>query len=487
MSGGGIHSFPGLRPHQRPAWHMFLVQLAALALDKARLDGFPADESMWLTLLKGLTPGFPNDEPWHLAVDSRSVPAFMQPPDPGGLKWSQRSTPDALDMLITARNHDLKKSVARNVQAEDWVFALVSLQTCEGYGGRGNYGIARMNGGASSRPLVGLVPSDGEHSIDASRHWQRDVSLLLANRRETTPPLGKLGADALLWLLPWPERTPLELDALDPWFIEVCRRVRLVSREGVFSAECASSVAPRTNAKPFHGNVGDPWIPVERKGGKEGKSLTISARDFDYKRICDLLYSGDWKLPLLASATQGESGDMLLLTEAICRGNKTEGFKSRTVPVPREHVSMFASDEVGRLAKAQMEEVAAFNKALRDGLAVAAAGGEPSAIGRAHYAFTNAPRARFERAADVIFFPALWSRVDAAGDSDGADAKQTFLADLKRRADRVFAEALPQMPCRAIHRRRAEARAKSRYERTLRNEGATQGLFNEQEEVDAKS
>ena len=31
MAGGRARGFPALRPHQRPAWHMFLVQLGALA------------------------------------------------------------------------------------------------------------------------------------------------------------------------------------------------------------------------------------------------------------------------------------------------------------------------------------------------------------------------------------------------------------------------------------------------------------------------
>lgn len=35
MAQGRVASFPALRPHQRPAWHTFLVQLAVLALGRA--------------------------------------------------------------------------------------------------------------------------------------------------------------------------------------------------------------------------------------------------------------------------------------------------------------------------------------------------------------------------------------------------------------------------------------------------------------------
>ena len=113
MARGEVASFPALRPHQRPAWHMFLVQLGVLALSSRGLDELPDDEDVWRAALRSLTTDFPDDEPWHLVVEDRPKPAFLQPPDPGGLKWSTVATPDALDMLITARNHDLKREVAR--------------------------------------------------------------------------------------------------------------------------------------------------------------------------------------------------------------------------------------------------------------------------------------------------------------------------------------------------------------------------------------
>ena len=40
-----VRRWPALRPHQRPAWHMFLVQLAALALDGAQRDAPPEVET----------------------------------------------------------------------------------------------------------------------------------------------------------------------------------------------------------------------------------------------------------------------------------------------------------------------------------------------------------------------------------------------------------------------------------------------------------
>ena len=184
MARGEVAGFPALRPHQRPAWHMFLVQLAALALWSAKREDLPGDAAEWTDLLRALTPNHMDDCPWRMVVEDDAQPAFLQPQAPAGLKWSLVPTPDALDLLITARNHDIKQSVARHVELEDWLFALVSLQTSAGYDGAGNYGIARMNGGSSSRPMMGLVPAhDENYRINPSKWWRRDVERLLHERR----------------------------------------------------------------------------------------------------------------------------------------------------------------------------------------------------------------------------------------------------------------------------------------------------------------
>ena len=478
LSEGVIDAFPALRPHQRPAWHMFLVQLGALALHHESLIDLPTDERSWRDALRGLTTAYPDDEPWRLVVEQRDRPGFMQAPDPGGLKWTDTPTPDDLDMLITARNHDLKQSVARNASTEDWVFALVSLQTCEGYGGRGNQGIARMNGGSSSRPMLALVPAhDTACTVHAAAHWQRDVRQLLARRTagEEAGP-GEPGGDSLLWLSSWPEGARLDLSALDPWFIEVCRRVRLVVRHTELLAQCANSKAPRIDAKAYKGHLGDPWAPIHRT---EGKSLTITSRGFDYQRLCEL-YSGDWEVPFLAQPAPGESHDMLLLAEAIARGNsKTDGFKSRVVPVSGHALRFLSSQTLQRLAKAQALEIAAFDKALRNGLALMAADG--GKVAKKHYAHTNLPRARFDRIADQRFFPSLWGRLAAVGDAEATAAvKIAFLKQLKAAADEVLKAFLPAMPCSAIFRDRAKARARRAYEGTLRSDGACRDLFAEE-------
>jgi CRISPR system Cascade subunit CasA len=61
-------------------------------------------------------------------------------------------------MLVTAKNHDVKAARLTEAGIDDWLFALVTLQTMEGIGGRNNYGVSRMNGGFANRPGFSIAP-----------------------------------------------------------------------------------------------------------------------------------------------------------------------------------------------------------------------------------------------------------------------------------------------------------------------------------------
>ena len=475
MARGGVRGFRSLRPHQRPAWHMFLVQLGALALwhahwDTTRQGELPHDPRFWTDALRRLTAeDHPDDAPWDLMPEDDDKPGFLQAPIPSRLKWSPVPTPDALDLLITARNHDLKQTVARRAGAEDWVFALVSLQTMEGFGGARNYGIARMNGGSSSRSMLGLAPTrHGSTSIDPSGWWERDVRKLLSRRAaQAEPGIGTEGGPSLLWCLDWPEGQQLDLRTLDPWFIEVCRRIRLTYANGKILAYRSTSKVARIAAKQYKGVVGDPWMPVHRT---EGKSFTLSSGDFDYRQLYSLLFSGDWEVPSLAQLDHGESAEeMLLVAEALSRGNaKTEGFKSRIISVPGRVASMLASETASTLAKAQIEEIGGFDVALRNSLALVAARGDRRLMNQ-HFAVSRDVRVRFSRIADRLFFPSLWRRVDTASRSAAERAKIAFLTDLWDAASTEFEAALPGIHCPAIQRPRAEARATRAFRNLVRN------------------
>lgn len=477
-----VEHFPALRPHQVPAWHMFLVQLAALAILRSGLTEMPLGEDEWRGLLRALTCDFPDDAAWRLVVEDWSKPAFLQPPVPKGVKLENHvPSPDALDLLITSKNHDLKQAVARRAAPQDWIFALVSLQTGEGYGGRDTYGIARMNGGFSSRSMLALAPlptQGGKAMTPRPGAWlRRDVRALLeardreleANEHRGFPAEGGIG---LVWLEPWSEVEQLRLPQLDIWFIEICRRVRLVGKGKKLSAVKGTSKATRIDAKTFKGALGDPFSPVHKT---ENMSLTLGEGDFDYRKLTDLLLSGDWSLPLLAKPASFDRQDetLALFCAALSRGqNKTDGFKSRILPLGGRKATLLGGrrEDLHKLAEMQIGEIDKFDKALAYALALAAAGGDREKVKKEHYSHASEARARFDRAADEIFFERLWARFDAQ--DAGSDAfhaeKRIFARALFDKAKAVFEAALPAMPCAGIFRPRAEARARSAFEGKVR-------------------
>ena len=246
-----------------------MLSCASLARSRASAPGLttpPADAEVWLAILRSLTRDFPGDEPWHL-VSPPEAPAFLQAPVPGGRLdgFKPLATPDELDMLVTSKNHDLKGARLVHAAPDDWMFALVALQTMEGFLGAGNYGIARMNGGFANRPGLSMAPDGGPGA-----HVARDMRRLLELREDVLDHYDYSDNGlALLWLTPWDGTTSLSPTQLDPYFIEICRRVRLVETDGAVSARVTGSKAPRVKfSEESAGNTGDPWAPLETTNGR---------------------------------------------------------------------------------------------------------------------------------------------------------------------------------------------------------------------------
>ena len=471
---------------------MFLVQLGALALWKSDNLSPQDDSEFWCNALRNLTQDFPKDEPWDLTANNWEKPAFLQPPDPECNQWENNFipkgwkkviTPDEIDMIVTSKNHDLKKAVAFVNMPEDWIYALVSLQTCEGYGGKNNYGIARMNKGKSSRPLLGLVPSHlNSMSINSSLWWKRDINQLMSWRKKDNSAVENNASDYdLLWCLPWVENEQLDFQSLDPWFIEVCRRIRLVKHDGKIIGFRGSSKKSRIDSDNLKGNTGDPWAPVEKK---DGKNFTLSSNDFNYKKLNELLFSGDYKMPYLAERGENENGDMILIAEAFSRGEKTEGFKSRLVHIPKK--TPLSNTSIAKIAEQQMKEIKFFHYLLRNSLLYVAAGGsktvfeskdEKKKLREKHEKFLTLPCKHFEFSVDQYFFDSLWSRYkeELSGEEEDSEARIDFLKKLQKSTEKEFNTALDTIPCKTVFKDRAISRAReyflaklwSRYHREL--------------------
>lgn len=486
LSADQVDDFPALRPHQVPAWHMFLVQLAALALHGADRTDPPNDEQVWSELLRGLTSEFPGDEPWCLIVDDWTRPAFLQPPVPEGLLLKNDAlTPDALDLLNTAKNHDLKRDIATVAEPDDWLFALISGQTGGGQFGRGNFGIVRMNSGFSSRVMFGLAPlptGGTKLHIRPGLWFSRDLRAVLSSRDAQLAQFQLLefqlnGGIGLTWIPAWENDQQLAIRQLNPWFIEVCRRIRLIKNEGKLAAKKGNSTQRRIQGEHLKGALADPWAPIHKM---ESKSLSIGEGQFDYRQMVKLLYLGDWDLPILARPTSTDAhDDFLLVAAALSRTNKTFGFQWRATPFPLPAVRSMGS-AIGRaqaqeIVKSQIKDIDQVHEELRASLVIVAAGGDPNRAKekkrkKEHYRIAANAQKRLDRKMDEIFFEHLWARLDepSHGDTTPGTGEQNFLALLVRYAESIFESELPTIPCPSIYRLRAEARARQRFRTRLR-------------------
>ena len=471
-----VDDFPALRAHQRAPWHAFAVQVAVLALLRERTEELLDDAGEWERLLLALTPDHPDGEAWRLVVDDWSKPALLQPPgmDPAlreNAKAKRAETPDALDMLLTARNHDVKSERMGRASDDDWLFALVSLQTQEGQMGAGNYGISRMNGGYGARVALGLQPP--EPSL--GRSFVRDVRRLVAATDDTD-------GLALVWLAPWDGASSIPFNKLHPLYVEVCRPVRLVgSSDAITGAILGNSKTPRIAAKERHGVTGDPWAPIVQD---RSKSWGVSAGGFGYKQMVTLLDRSKVERPLLAipNTSDGAAG-LTLVARAVTRGQgKTEGYHERHVRVPAAGTGLLSagSDRLAQTANDRTKDAGDVTNILRHALRALFQGG-PDEVRHDDDA-TNAKLVpyiqRFDREVDAVFFDsAFW----AAATETGEDVTRRHMLAWRERlhgiAANVLREAEFAAPRNAMRRYRALARARSVFDGRMRmflGEGASQ-------------
>ena len=487
-----IDAFPALRPHQRHAWHAFLVQLGAMAIHRAGLNEPPDDAEEWQRILRGLTPEFSDDEPWHLIVEDTSKPAFMQPAassvDRQKDYKNRVETPDELDMLVTGKNHDLKIMVAVNADPDDWFFALLTLQTMEGFMGAGNYGISRMNGGASSRPAFSVTPS-----TRFGAHARRDLALLLIHMEDIAYNHAmSIDGIGLLWTVPWDgaKAEALNFESLSPCYIEVCRRIRLhADASGRLYATRAISKGERVRAKQLSGRTGDPWTPVNQK---EGKALTLANSGFTYKRTLDYISSPDWGQPPLLRLSDSEdrsAGEMMLVARGMVRGmGKTEGYYERTIPLKEKtYRAVFGtgggSQELSEIAYERVKQIGEIQSILRHAVSVFAAGGTTQNISPDHRARANPWANRLDEYVDEHFFEDLQTEFEA-DPNERDEIRNDWLMNghdgVIDQARTILNEAADGMPCPAIQRYRARVRSENIFEGRIRGPKGFPTLFDNQ-------
>jgi CRISPR system Cascade subunit CasA len=472
-----IESFTALRPHQRHVWHAFLTQVGALALFGKGETEPAADEGHWRDILRGLTAPWPDDAPWCL-VAPLDRPALLQPPVPEGSLngFKPIVTPDELDMPITSRNHDLKINVASEGQAEDWFFALLSLQTQEGYSGSTLNGISRMNGGSSSRLGVGIEPAGGP-----GKRVARDIQLLLKIRdamsRDTGIQFAANSGLGLLWLERWDGKTSVSLSQLDPFYLEICRRIRLeIRHQKICGWYIGTGTVQRVSeAKTQCGHTGDPWAPLKRKGNNV-TSETVQENGLDYKTICNLIFpSMDSRIarklaPLQKIEENEDNSNTCIVLRVSARGNsKTFGFHERRVPVSawiRHGWTGRASDPVAKLANERVEDAGKIARGLRFALSLLA---EPDRAQNERMKPQTEKaiqpwKARFDLVVDRTFFSDMEAEVAVLDDEAATQGERArWLHELHKSGQILIEDAAASLARGGLRRLRAIVRAQNTF------------------------
>jgi len=464
-----VESLTGLQRHQADAFHIFLCQLAASVLVRENNTDPKQDEAFWRDGIRRLT-GRDDDCAWTLVVEDVGKPAFMQPPIPGdstGKLKPAALTPDDLDILPTAKNHDVKTARSVLADPDEWVYALINLQTTAGFFGRGNYGIARMNGGFSSRPCVEL---QANHRVGS--RWSRDTTRLLAyySTLLAEPWPYKAEGHMLLWIFPWDGNSRLALSSLHPFFIEIARIVRLSQHSnGSMFVNSLPSDCTRIIAKEQKGNLGDPWIPV-KTGKKETTALTVSANGFTPELLHDILFSDGIEPAFMQRPAPDEIGQpMTLYASVLVRGQgTTDGFHTARVPIPTKagFVLFSGRDEKQHLQEISKQQLADArtmqNKVLKFALFSLLEGGpEKVDFDKTEIsAWVTQIAQDFAQAWSHDYFDWLWRSLDHENEDA---ARLEWLQSLETKARRVLDEAMQRLPERAGRRLRARVEARDRY------------------------
>ncbi len=452
-AGDDIAAFTGLQRHQFHAWYAFLVQLGAIGLHQAGNADLVQSKERWTSIVLAATEN--RREPWCLCVPDVTAPAFMQPPVPDGslTRFTNRfAWPDLLDILVTTKNHDVKSARISGACPEFWLYALVSLQTMQGYSGRGNFGIARMNSGYGNRPYVSYATG-----TTWGHRFRRDVSILVGERSRLLA--GDYGFRAnggvtLVWLEPWDGTESMSVTGCDPFFIEVCRRVRLVEDDGHVVAVMAPTLVARIKAGDGKGNTGDPWTPIRRE---DGAALTVGASGFNYDLVHKLLFGGDYQQAVAATLQPGDPDEVILVATAMTRGQgKTEGLHQRVLRIPaRIRLRLGKPDQRDQLANFSRRRIEASATVRRFVLSPALRvllQGAPDNVNQKDDRIRRWLDA-WDAEVDGVFFLRLWE--DAELDDTEADRRwERVVLDL---ALTQLKEAIGSVPLPAARRYKAIA------------------------------
>ena len=284
----------------------------------------------------------------------------------------------------------------------------------------------------------------------------------------------------LVWTDPWDGEVELNISALDIFYIEICRRIRLYidKDHGIYGKRVGSQKA-RINAKDYKGRVADPWIPISQIANQE-EALELTKREgFNYKQITDCLNPSKYKLPpiFLTNAEQRSSTDMSLVARGIVSyararekrgssGTETRGYEERVIPLRLRALQIFGRaggpEMLGEIAKHRVEQIGKVQEALEKAISIFPLKKldiEP---------WTN----QLDEIVDRSFFEDLQDEFESEDLEERNRRRDKWLMNGKSgvvdHARRILADVIDSLPCQPLLRYKFRVQAEDRFEDEIR-------------------
>jgi CRISPR system Cascade subunit CasA len=323
-----------MRAHQAPAVESALALFAAHALEVAGRAFGPHTEDEWAKMLQDLAVQQGAPQFWDLAGTDVGTAAFMQPallvP---ALAKKLVASPAELDVLVASKNHDIKQDELLQPAPWHWVCALITGQTCAGYGGKSLYGVMRMNSGTGVRTFLAGYNDDTPFG-----RWSEDVTRLLRlwKRLHEDNSFGfRPDGVRLVAAVPWDGSSPLSLSDLHPGAVEIARPTRLsYAADGKLTAHTGGTQVTRIAASEQRGNVADAWTALARDD-KGVKALSSGDRSFTWQNFVSALFSPETALLSELSRDVDTSREVTQRFRAVSRSQQgTHGYQDFSFTFP---------------------------------------------------------------------------------------------------------------------------------------------------------
>jgi CRISPR system Cascade subunit CasA len=278
---------------------------------------------------------------------------------------------------------------------------------------------------------------------------------------------------ALLWLDPWDGVAQLRLSALDPYYVEICRRIRLIYDAGRLVARRAGSKAARiASPKELNGETGDPFAPIDRRDVKKGrKPLTIAAGGFDYKLVTQIISRKSFDpAPLQEWRSEDGLRGLTLRLSALARGQgETNGLHERNVPIPSGKVLLFGKtdDPFANLSRQRVEDAGAVRLKILNLALLVLFQNAPETVN-----FNHSPsKAKaapfleaFDRRVDTTFYDEIEYELNAPDEAARAAARRAWLERLRDFARDELESARQSVPLSSLRRYTTVAAARAALE-----------------------